>query len=106
MNINELFDNVFADNGNLQLNSNNAVSMNLLSENPSISPSDGFDAHCSENEELEHRPITREIMSKYLLTRCHRRVTILHSKVAQKSYGSEKRFEILNKTKVIKFSFP
>jgi hypothetical protein len=44
-------------------------------------------------EELEHRPITREIMAAYLSTRRHRTVTIHHAKVAQKSYGNEKRYE-------------
>ena len=43
-------------------------------------------------EELEHRPVTREIMAAYLATRRHRTVAIHHAKVAQKSYGNEKRY--------------
>lgn len=42
--------------------------------------------------EFEYRPITSEIMENYLAKRCHRTMTIYHAKVAQKSYGNEKRF--------------
>lgn len=42
-------------------------------------------------EDLERRPVTREMMAAYSATRRHRTVTIHHAKVAQKPYGNEKR---------------
>ncbi|PIK43190.1 Su(H) [Apostichopus japonicus] len=37
-------------------------------------------------------PLSREAMRQYLKTKCHQTVVVQHAKVAQKSYGSEKRF--------------
>ncbi|CAF1037261.1 unnamed protein product [Didymodactylos carnosus] len=42
--------------------------------------------------ELENRPLPKHVMTTYLRNPRHRTVTILHAKVAQKSYGNEKRF--------------
>ncbi|CAF2576838.1 unnamed protein product [Rotaria sp. Silwood2] len=66
---------------------------NLNMPTSSTSP-DGYNAHYNDEsyEELEHRPVTREILAAYLSTRRHPTVTIYHAKVAQKSYGNEKRF--------------
>ncbi|XP_033638679.1 recombining binding protein suppressor of hairless-like isoform X1 [Asterias rubens] len=36
--------------------------------------------------------LTKEAMGQYLRDRCHQTVVIQHAKVAQKSYGTEKRF--------------
>ena len=47
---------------------------------------------CHDYHDLEYRPVTSEIMENYLAKRSHRTLTIYHAKVAQKSYGNEKRF--------------
>ena len=40
---------------------------------------------------LEDRPLTRQAMNKYLEEQDDQVIMIQHAKVAQKSYGSEKR---------------
>ncbi|XP_050084174.1 suppressor of hairless protein isoform X1 [Anopheles aquasalis] len=42
--------------------------------------------------QIEERRLTREAMEKYLRDRNNMVIVILHAKVAQKSYGNEKRF--------------
>ncbi|CAF1041188.1 unnamed protein product [Didymodactylos carnosus] len=42
--------------------------------------------------DLEERPLPKHVMTAYLKHPRYRSLTILHAKVAQKSYGNEKRF--------------
>ncbi|CAF4146144.1 unnamed protein product, partial [Rotaria sp. Silwood2] len=73
--------------------STSSLTMPTSSESLPIAASpDTFNIHNNDYEDLDYRPITREIMSAYLSSRHHRTVTIYHAKVAQKSYGNEKRF--------------
>lgn len=49
-------------------------------------------AGSSTSFEVEERPLTKEAMRHYLETKRDQTLIILHAKVAQKSYGNEKRF--------------
>ena len=64
---------------------------NLLAKEKS-NPSENVSVSLNDDDEIESRPITSEMMANYLAKPCHRTVTICHARVAQKSYGNEKRF--------------
>ncbi|XP_025088250.1 recombining binding protein suppressor of hairless-like isoform X1 [Pomacea canaliculata] len=60
-----------------------------------LDPSDlrrGDGCEVSHSEFFQEKRLTREAMKKYLLDRGDQVLVILHAKVAQKSYGNEKRF--------------
>ncbi|XP_071511793.1 recombining binding protein suppressor of hairless-like [Diadema antillarum] len=63
------------------------------SPTPSSSPSHvGGNAMHPEDLPARGQRLTKEAMQKYLEDRCHQTVVVQHAKVAQKSYGNEKRF--------------
>ncbi|XP_041466883.1 recombining binding protein suppressor of hairless-like [Lytechinus variegatus] len=60
-----------------------------LSSSP---PNAGTTAMHADELHSRGQRLTKESMKKYLEDRCHQTVVIQHAKVAQKSYGNEKRF--------------
>ncbi|XP_038053141.1 recombining binding protein suppressor of hairless-like isoform X2 [Patiria miniata] len=64
---------------------------------PSPSPSAVANTAAHPDESIipiarNEKKLTKEAMGQYLRDRCHQTVVIQHAKVAQKSYGTEKRF--------------
>ncbi|XP_070200482.1 recombining binding protein suppressor of hairless-like [Littorina saxatilis] len=59
-------------------------------EQASLRQANGYEA--AHSELFQEKKLTREAMKKYLRDRGDQVLVILHAKVAQKSYGNEKRF--------------
>lgn len=57
----------------------------------SVSERDNSASSCA-NHLFHPQRLTKEAMQKYLKEKDHQTVVVLHAKVAQKSYGNEKRF--------------
>ena len=69
-----------------------AASMAGLMQTPPSSPPLTFDRFGTNFYRGKEQRLTREAMKKYLTQRGDMVVVMLHAKVAQKSYGNEKRF--------------
>lgn len=91
MNVNEQY-NYTNQQNNLDLS--NSMGSNDLSNFSSINLNNEIGFESSASIKNNEQNLTKEAMRRYLKERNDHTVIILNAKVAQKSYGSEKRYDL------------
>lgn len=91
MNVNEQY-NYTNQQNNLDLS--NSMGSNDLSNFSSINLNNDIGFESSASIKNNEQNLTKEAMRRYLKERNDHTVIILNAKVAQKSYGSEKRYAL------------
>ena len=92
MNVNEQYN--FNSQQQNSLDLSNSIGSNDLSNFSTINLNNDIGFESTANNKNTDQQLTKEAMRKYLKERNDHTVIILNAKVAQKSYGSEKRYDI------------